>query len=87
MLTHAFAFEMLEHNVRVNAIGPGFIETPMTQGMAADPEGAEMIMGMTPMGRLGTPLEMANTALYLACDESSYTTGTTLYPNGGLYIS
>ena len=38
------------------------------------------------MGRLGTPLEMANTALYLACDESSYTTGTTLYPNGGMYV-
>ena len=46
-----------------------------------------MMASMTPMGRLGTTLEMANTALYLACDESSYTTGATLYPNGGLYIS
>ena len=86
MLTHAFAMEMIEHNIRVNAIGPGFIETPMTQGMQDDPEGREMMVGMTPMGRLGTPLEMANTALYLACDESSYTTGATLYPNGGLFI-
>ncbi len=86
MLTHAFAMEMLEHNIRVNAIGPGFIETPMTQGMQDDPEGREMMVGMTPMGRLGTPLEMANTALYLACDESSYTTGATLYPNGGMYV-
>jgi 3-oxoacyl-[acyl-carrier protein] reductase len=40
---------------------------------------------MTPMGRLGTPREMANAALYLACDESSYTTGHTLYPNGGMF--
>jgi 3-oxoacyl-[acyl-carrier protein] reductase len=87
MLTNAFAMEMLEHNIRVNAIGPGFIETPMTQGMQQDPEGAQMMVGMTPMGRLGTPLEMANCALYLACDESSYTTGSTLYPNGGLFIS
>ncbi len=86
MLTHAFAMEMVEHNVRVNAIGPGFIETPMTQGMQEDPEGQEMMQAMTPMGRLGKPLEMANTALYLACDESSYTTGATLYPNGGMFV-
>ncbi len=86
MLTHAFAMEMIEHNIRVNAIGPGFIETPMTQGMQDDPEGLEMMNGMTPMGRLGRPVEMANTALYLACDESSYTTGATLYPNGGMFV-
>lgn len=86
MLTHAFAMEMVEHNIRVNAIGPGFIETPMTQGMQDDPEGMEMMETMTPMGRLGRPVEMANTALYLACDESSYTTGATLYPNGGMYV-
>ena len=85
MLTHAFAFEMIEHNIRVNAIGPGFIETPMTQGMQDDAQGSEMMLAMTPMGRLGKPVEMANTALYLACDESSYTTGATLYPNGGMY--
>jgi NAD(P)-dependent dehydrogenase (short-subunit alcohol dehydrogenase family) len=83
----AFAMEVLENNIRVNAIGPGFIETPMTQGLQDDDEGKEMMHSMTPMGRLGTPLEMANTALYLACEESSYTTGATLYPNGGLYIN
>jgi NAD(P)-dependent dehydrogenase (short-subunit alcohol dehydrogenase family) len=87
MLTHAFSVEMIEHNIRVNAIGPGFIETPMTQGMQDDVDGTEMMLGMTPMGRLGKPLEMANTALYLACDESSYTTGATLYPNGGMHVS
>ena len=85
MLTQAFAMEVIEHNIRVNAIGPGFIETPMTQGLADDDEGAEMMVAMTPMGRLGVPLEMANTALYLASEESSYTTGATLYPNGGMY--
>jgi len=86
MLTHVLAMELLAHNIRVNAIGPGFIETPMTQSMQDDPEGRAMMIGMTPMGRLGTPREMANTALYLACDESSYTTGHTLYPNGGMFV-
>lgn len=87
MLTNVLAIELIPHNIRVNAIGPGFIETPMTQSLQDDPEGREMMIAMTPIGRLGTPLEMANTALYLACDESSYTTGATLYPNGAMFIS
>ena len=87
MLTNVLAMELVPHNIRVNAIGPGFIETPMTQSLQDDPEGREMMIAMTPMGRLGTPLEMANTALYLACEESSYTTGATLYPNGAMFIS
>ena len=86
MLTHVLAMELVPHDIRVNAIGPGFIETPMTQAMQDDPEGRAMMLGLTPMGRLGTPLEMANTALYLACEESSYTTGHTIYPNGGMFI-
>ena len=86
MLTHAFAMEMIEHNIRVNAFGPGFITTPMTQDMQDSDEGMQMMTGITPMGRLGTPLEMANCALYLACEESSYTTGATLYPNGGIRV-
>lgn len=86
MLTHVLAVELIPHRIRVNAIGPGFIETPMTQSMQDDPEGRAMMIGLTPMGRLGTPREMADTALYLACDESSYTTGHTLYPNGGMFV-
>ena len=86
MLTHVFAMELLEFGIRVNAIGPGFIETPMTAAMREDPEGLAAIVARTPMGRVGTPLEMANAALYLACDESSYTTGHTLYPNGGMFV-
>lgn len=85
MLTQVLAAELLPHNIRVNAIGPGFIETPMTQSMQDDPDGRARMLAMTPMGRLGTPREMANAALYLACDESSYTTGHTLYPNGGMF--
>jgi glucose 1-dehydrogenase len=86
MLTQVLAAELIPHNIRVNAIGPGFIETPMTQAMQDDPEGLAMMTGMTPMGRLGKPREIADAALYLACDESSYTTGHTLYPNGGMFV-
>ena len=86
MLTRVFAMEMLEHNIRVNAIGPGFIATPMTQGLASNDEGQEMMQAMTPMGRLGTVVEMANTALYLASDESSYTTSQIVFPNGGIFV-
>lgn len=85
MLTNVLAVELVGHGIRVNAIGPGFVETPMTRDMQDNPAGREMMIGMTPMGRLGTAREMANTALFLACDESSYTTGQTLYPNGGMY--
>ena len=86
MLTHVLAMELIDHNIRVNGIGPGFIETPMTQAMRDNPEGHAAIIARTPMGRVGTPREMANAALYLACDESSYTTGHTLYPNGGMFV-
>ncbi len=86
MLTQVLAMELLAHCIRVNAIGPGFIETPMTEAMRERPESHAAMIERTPMGRLGTPMEMANTALYLACDESSYTTGHTLYPNGGMFV-
>ena len=86
MLTKVLAMELVGHGIRVNAIGPGFIETPMTQGMRNDPEGRQMMMAMTPMGRLGKPLEIANTAVFLASDESSYFTGQTLFPSGGMMV-
>jgi len=86
MLTKVLAMELVGHGIRVNAIGPGFIETPMTQGMRDDPEGRQMMIAMTPMGRLGKPLEIANTAVFLASDESSYFTGQTLFPGGGMMV-
>ena len=86
MLTKVLAMELVGHGIRVNAIGPGFIETPMTQGMRDDPEGRARMMAMTPMGRLGKPLEIANTAVFLASDESSYFTGQTLFPGGGMMV-
>lgn len=85
MLTKAFALEMVDYGIRVNAIGPGFIETPMTARMGEDADGAAMMRAMTPMGRLGTTDEIASTALFLSTNESSYTTGQIMFPAGGMF--
>jgi len=85
MLTKAFALEVVDYGIRVNAIGPGFIETPMTARMGADVEGNARMHAMTPMGRLGKVEEIASTALFLSSEESSYTTGQILFPSGGMF--
>ena len=86
MLTKAFALEMADLDVRVNAIGPGFIETPMTARMRESQDGVDVMTAMTPMGRLGEPAEIANTALFLSSPESSYMTGQILFPAGGMFV-
>jgi NAD(P)-dependent dehydrogenase (short-subunit alcohol dehydrogenase family) len=86
MLTKCLAQELAPHRIRVNAIGPGFIETPMTAALRADEKRSEWAMAMTPMGRFGTPEEIASTALFLASDDASYFTGELLHPSGGVFI-
>lgn len=86
MLTKAFALEMAEHGIRVNAIGPGFIETPMTARMSATDEGRQAMINRTPMGRLGDPTEIASTAAYLASGDASYVTGQIVFPAGGMFL-
>jgi NAD(P)-dependent dehydrogenase (short-subunit alcohol dehydrogenase family) len=85
MLTKQAARALAPAGIRVNAIGPGFIETNMTRIVHEIPEAEERIMANIPMGRMGTPREIANTALFLASDESSYFTGEILHPDGGFY--
>lgn len=85
MLTQAVATEYSTSNIRVNAIGPGFIETPMTANIRQSPEWMDTVMQMTPMQRMGQANEIASTALFLASEESSYFTGQTLFPNGGMF--
>ena len=86
MLTQVMAAEMAAQNIRINAIGPGFIETPMTASIRQSPMWQEVMIGMTPMQRLGQASEIAETALFLASDQSSYFTGETLFPSGGMYV-
>jgi 3-oxoacyl-[acyl-carrier protein] reductase len=71
--------------IRANAICPGVIDTPMTQVVPA--QYLEGLKLLTPLGRIGTPDDIAAAAVYLASDESSFVTGQALSPNGGLVIS
>jgi NAD(P)-dependent dehydrogenase (short-subunit alcohol dehydrogenase family) len=86
MLTKCLAQELAAHGIRVNAIGPGFIETPMTATLRADDARSRWAMNMTPMRRYGTPEEVASTALFLASDEASFFTGELLHPSGGVFV-
>ena len=84
-LTRATARELGPRGIRVNAICPGVIDTPMA---AAVPEAAmKPLLGATPLRRIGKPEDIANAAVYLACDESSFVTGQWISPNGGLVMA
>jgi len=82
--TRAVAREVGSRGIRVNAICPGYIDTPMTQPMS--PLIRTAIVARTPLGRWAEPREVAATALFLASDDSSFFTGQWLSPNGGLFI-
>ncbi len=82
--TKTVAKELASRNVRVNAVAPGFIDTPMTQAL---PEAARQKMfEAIPLARLGTPQDIADCVAWLASDKSSYVTGAVLRVNGGMYM-
>jgi NAD(P)-dependent dehydrogenase (short-subunit alcohol dehydrogenase family) len=85
MLTKVFALEIARENIRVNAIGPGIIDTPMTAGLRANEEFSRRLAQSIPLKRLGQPEDISNAALFLASDESSYFTGEILFPVGGTF--
>lgn len=85
MFTKALARDLGPANVRVNAIGPGFIDTNMTKGIFENDMIKTMFLQTVPLGRLGTAEEIANTAAFLASDEASFFTGEILHPDGGFY--
>lgn len=84
-LTRAVAVDYITRGIRCNAICPGTIETPsmLDRAAAAGPNGREMFVSRQPMGRLGTADEIAALAVYLASDESSFTTGVAHIIDGG----
>jgi 3-oxoacyl-[acyl-carrier protein] reductase len=82
--TRAVAREVGSRGIRVNAICPGYIDTPMTQSIS--PLARKALLSRTPLGRLAEPREVAVTALFLASDDSAFFTGQWLSPNGGLFI-
>ena len=82
-LTHSAAAALGPFGVRVNAIGPGYIETQMTEGIRADPVMAQSVRDATVLGRFGTPTDIGDAAVFLASDEAAYITGHVLYVDGG----
>lgn len=82
-LTKVMSLALADKGIRVNAVGPGSINTEMVRAVNNDPVAWNRIMTRTPMGRLGEPEEMGKVAVFLASDDSSYITGQTIYADGG----
>ncbi len=83
-LTKSVAREYAQRGINVNAIAPGYIETPMTEALSEKVK--EELKAQIPMARLGTPSDVANAVYFLVSDASSYITGQVLNVNGGIYM-
>jgi NAD(P)-dependent dehydrogenase (short-subunit alcohol dehydrogenase family) len=82
-MAEALALELAPYNIRVNTIAPGAIDTPMAEATKMDPKALEGTLASIPMHRFGKPEEVSNLVLFLASDESSYMTGSTVVVDGG----
>jgi len=82
-MTETLALELAPYNIRVNAIAPGAIDTPMVDPLRADPKTMEGTLARIPLHRMGKAEEVANLILFLASDDASYMTGSTVVIDGG----
>jgi 3-oxoacyl-[acyl-carrier protein] reductase len=82
--TKAVAREVASRNITVNAIAPGYITTPMTESLGD--KAKQDLLGMVPLGRMGTVDDIAKGVLFLASEEAGYITGHVLNINGGMYM-
>ncbi len=82
-LTKSAALALAPHGIRVNAVGPGSIDTAMMAGVNANPEAMNTVLSRTPLKRVGSPREIADTVAFLASSKASYITGETIYVDGG----
>ena len=85
-MTRTLALEYADRGIRVNSIGPGAIVTPINQAWIDDQQKRQKVEANIPMGRAGTPEEMAAVVAFLASDDASYVTGQTLFACGGLTL-
>ena len=84
-LTRSLAQELAPRNIRVNAVSPGIIDTPMVNDLMRGK--GDTILAGTPLARMGTPDEVAGVIAFLASDLASFVTGETVHVNGGYYIA
>jgi NAD(P)-dependent dehydrogenase (short-subunit alcohol dehydrogenase family) len=86
-LTKSLAIAYAEDGIRVNAVAPGWIATPLTQALQDDPARSRQILDRTPLKRWGTPSDVADPVLFLASEAARFVTGTVLPIDGGYLIS
>lgn len=82
-LTKSMAIALAPYGIRVNAVGPGTIETPLLEGVVKDEAFRQKVLSRTPLGRFGQPDEIAAVVAWLASSQASYVTGETVYADGG----
>jgi 3-oxoacyl-[acyl-carrier protein] reductase len=83
LLARSMAVDLARRGVRVNAVCPGYVRTPMTEGYLADPAALAEILAHIPIGRVADPEEVAAVIAFLASDEASYITGAAIVADGG----
>ena len=86
MLTGVAALEMAPRGIRVNAVSPGLVMTPLTEAIASVPAAYDDYVQNTPLGRVGTPQDVADAVLFLCSDKASWLTGEVLDLNGGAHL-
>jgi len=86
MMMESLAQEVAPHHIRVNAIAPGAIRTPINTGAWQSQAAYAQLMTLVPYGRIGEPEDIARAAVWLASDQSDYVVGTTLFVDGGMTL-
>jgi glucose 1-dehydrogenase len=86
MMTRTLANELAPHNITIVNVGPGAIDTPINAATMSDPQKLAALTAEIPLHRVGKPEEIANLVAWLAGDEASYITGTTIFVDGGLMV-